>query len=171
MARTVPLLCLTAALLAGTVLPAMADGTEPWPPRSSGSGTAAVAITTAWASRLRAVADLAGLEAAAGGPGRLEAVEQGEAPRAVYGWTGAGGRGHLTVLLYRSGGFAAIVDPADARGEIVLNSFGAFVCPACAPPVKACGRRPSWVPHSLHWDVFDCGCTLTGPQSLAGGAC
>ena len=72
----------------------------------------------------------------------------------------------MRAFLYPDGSFAAVVSPAGSGGEIVLNSFGAFVCPTCKPPVDACGHRPSWVPHDLHWDVFDCLQTLTGPQSL-----
>jgi len=51
----------------------------------------------------------------------------------------------------------------------VLNSFGAFSCRICSPPVNACGQRPSWVPHDVHWDIFDCPRTITGPQDMPAG--
>ena len=161
-----------AMLVSGFALSAASAEAPAWPPRDPGQGAAAVAITTAWAGGLRDARDFAQVQKAAGAAGRLESVEEtGDAPHAVYGWIGAGGRGAMRAFLYPSGDFAVIVSPADGAGEIVLNNFGAFVCADCSPPVKACGRRPSWVPHTLHWDVFDCGCTLTGPQSLHTGRC
>ena len=51
-----------------------------------------------------------------------------------------------------------------STSEIKFNSFGGFTCPACDPGVIACGHRPSWIPHDVHWDTFDCESTLTGPM-------
>lgn len=134
------------------------------------NGVAAVAITTSWAQQLRVARELADVAKAAGAPGRTEATEsRGSTTRTLVSWAGRDGKGHVRVFAYRSGGFAAIVTPADAPGEIVLNSFGAFVCAGCSPPVNACGRRPSWVPHDLHWDTFDCPHTITGPQDMPAG--
>ena len=122
--------------------------------------------------RLRDAKSFGELQRAAGAGGAISEIRRdGDAPHAVFAWTGAGQGGRMRALLYRDGAFAAIITPPGAKGDIVLNSFGASICPGCAPPVNSCGRRPSWVPHDLHWDVFDCGCTLTGPQSLAAGAC
>lgn len=160
------------ALLAGSVIPAIAGEAAPWPPGDPGQDAAKTQITTAWAGRLRDVHSFADLQKAAGAGGRLEAVEDtGDAPRAVYRWTGAGGKGAMRAYLYRSGDFGFAVTPADGKGEIIVNNFGAFVCPSCTPPINSCGRRPSWVSHEVHWDTFDCGCTLTGPQSLTGSRC
>ena len=143
-----------------------------WPPPDPGQDTAKVAITTAWAQGLREAGSLPALQKAAGAGGRLEAIEEtGDAPRAVYRWTGAGGQGAMRAFVYRSGDFGAVVTPADGKSEIIVNNFGAFVCPTCTPPVNSCGRRPSWVSREVHWDTFDCGCTLTGPQSLYGSRC
>jgi hypothetical protein len=172
MTKTILFFVLAVAVAAGPNSPAIGVEAAAWPPRDPGEGIAAVEITTAWAGRLRDLRVFTELQRAAGAAGQLETVDDSaDAPRAVYGWTGAGGRGRMRAFLYRSGDFAAVVTPADGAGEIVLNNFGAFVCATCSPPVKACGRRPSWVPHSLHWDTFDCGCTLTGPQSLRGDRC
>lgn len=138
--------------------------------RAETNGVAAVAITASWAQKLRQARELADVEKAAGAPGKPEATEsQGGTTRTLVSWAGRDGKGRLRVYAYRSGGFAAIVDPADKPGEIVLNSFGAFVCSDCSPPVNACGRRPSWVPHDLHWDTFDCPHTITGPQDMPAG--
>lgn len=158
------------AALAALLLTAASSQAETWPPADPNQGTATVEITTAWASGLREAKALADVQRAAGAGGRIEVIEsKGSTSRAVFVWIGRDGKGRLRVLAYRSGGFAAIIDPADAKGEIVLNSFGAFACKDCSPPVNACGRRPSWVPHDLHWDTFDCPRTITGPQDMPGG--
>ena len=75
----------------------------------------------------------------------------------------------MRAFLYEDGGFAAIIAPAGDDREIILNNAGAFICAACVPPVNACGSRPSWVPHDVHFDDFDCPLTLTGPQNLDRG--
>jgi hypothetical protein len=143
---------------------------EIWPPADPNQGTAVIEITTAWASGLRAVQALADVQRALGAGGKIEAVEsKGSASRAVFSWIGRNGKGRLRIFAYRSGGFSAIVDPADSPNEIVLNSFGAFSCRICSPPVNACGQRPSWVPHDVHWDIFDCPRTITGPQDMPAG--
>jgi hypothetical protein len=143
---------------------------EVWPPPDPNDGIAAVEITTAWAKGLREARALADVQRAAGAGGKIETFEtKGSTSRAVFSWVGRNGKGRLRAFVYRSGGFAAIVDPADLPGGISLNSFGAFTCRDCSPPVDACGRRPSWIPHDLHWDNFDCPRTITGPQDMPGG--
>ena len=138
-----------------------------WPPHDPGDGQATAVFDAAWASRVRDIRSFRELQRRAGALGRITSTELSrDTPRVVYGWEGSDHRGRLRAFVYPDGSFAAVVSPADLGGEIVLNSFGAFVCPACTPPVKACGHRPSWVPHDLHWDDFDCLHTLTGPQSL-----
>jgi hypothetical protein len=138
-----------------------------WPPADPGEAQASVTFTAEWASTLRGLQSFDRLQKAAGVRGRIVSVRtQGEAPRVVYGWAGAADVGRMRAFLYEDKSFAAIIVPGDGTGEIVLNSFGAFVCPMCSPPVNACGLRPSWVPHDLHWDDFDCHRTMTGPQSL-----
>lgn len=156
----------------GCALPAFASEMTPWPPRDPGQPRAKVAITTTWAAGLRDIRDFAGLQRAVGSPGRLLAVDDiQEVRRAVFGWEGRGGRGHMRAFLYPSGDFAVAVTPADGPDEIRMNNAGAFVCPACSPPVHACGHRPSWVSHEVHWDGSDCHCTITGPQTIRPGAC
>jgi hypothetical protein len=153
-----------ATALATSFLPAIshADPNE---------GLANVEITASWAKELRAASDLADVRRAAGADGKLDATEtKGSISRKVFSWTGRNGKGRLRVFDYSSGGFAAIIDPSDTSGEIVMNSFGAFACLDCLPPVNACGRRPSWIPHDLHWDNFDCPRTITGPQDMPSGS-
>jgi hypothetical protein len=158
------------AFLAALLFSAASLHAQSWPPADPNEGVAAVAITTSWAKALREAHDLADVQQAAGARGKIEAIEtKGSTSRAVFTWVGQDGRGRLRVFVYRSGGFAAIAEPADRKGGIVLNSFGAFTCPDCSPPVNACGRRPSWIPHDLHWDNFDCPHTITGPQDMPVG--
>ena len=138
-----------------------------WPPADPGEAQASVSFTPEWASTLRGLQRFDQLQNAAGARGQIVSIQtQSEMPRVVYNWVDAGHTGHMRAFVYRDEAFAAIITPAEGLGEIVLNSFGAFVCPMCSPPVNACGLRPSWVPHDLHWDDFDCPRTITGPQSL-----
>lgn len=136
-------------------------------PAASGQGVTAFAITAAWARHLRGLVTFTDLQNSIGSAGHLEAVEDNgyEEPRARYSWTGPGGAGKIMAFQYRSGAFAAIVNPVDLKGAIEINGFGAFVCATCSPPVNACGSRPSWVLKDIHWDSFDCPRTVTGPQA------
>jgi len=138
-----------------------------WPPADPGEVQASVTFTPEWASALRGLQTFDQLQSAAGAHGHIVSVEtQSETPRVVYSWVDAAHSGRMRAFLYKDKGFAVIITPVEGSGKIVLNSFGAFVCPMCSPPVNACGLRPSWVPHDLHWDDFDCPRTITGPQSL-----
>ena len=138
-----------------------------WPPSDPGEVQASVTFTPEWASTLRGIQGFDQLQSAAGARGHIVSVEtQNETPRVVFLWIDITHNGRMRAFLYRDKGFAVMITPAEGFGEIVLNSFGAFVCPTCSPPVNACGSRPSWVPHDLHWDYFDCPRTITGPQSL-----
>lgn len=151
------------SMLAGASVQSFAQS---WP-AESGKGETTFAITATWARHLRGLVTFADLQKSIGSAGHLEAVEDNgyEEPRARYGWTGPGGAGNIVAFQYRSGAFAAIVNPVDLKGAIEINSFGAFVCAACSPPVNACGSRPSWVLKDIHWDSFDCPRTVTGPQA------
>jgi hypothetical protein len=143
-----------------------------WPPEDPAEATAKVELDATFAMRLRDIKSFGQLQDAAGARGQItDLVLEGDAPHVIYGWTGARNKGRMRALLYESGDFGAVITPPGGEAEIVLNNFGAFVCASCSPPVNSCGRRPSWVPHDLHWDTFDCGCTLTGPQSLRSGKC
>ena len=144
-----------------------AAGAAEWPPQDPVDGQATVALDATWASRLRDIHDFRELQRKAGALGRIISTEtQSETPRVIYAWDGRDGRGRMRAFVYPDGSFAVVISPAELGGEIVVNTFGGFVCPACTPPVHACGHRPSWVPHDLHWDEFDCHHTLTGPQGL-----
>lgn len=143
---------------------------DPLPPPDPDREKAAVAFTPQRAMRHRDPRSLRDLQDAAGSDGKIvERSLDAETPRIVLQWTGASGR--MRASVYSSGDFGATIIPAESGAPIVLNNFGAFVCAQCAAPVSACGRRPSWIPHDLHWDNFDCRCALTGPQSVKAGAC
>jgi hypothetical protein len=152
--------------------PTLAFAAESWPPSDPGEPRAQTALDARFAMQARDIKSFAELQQAAGARGRIiEVVPGGDAPHVVYSWSGAGDGGSMRALVYRDGAFGAIITPAGGGSDIILNAFGAFICPSCSPPVNSCGLRPSWVPHDLHWDVFDCGCTLTGPQHLGSGPC
>jgi hypothetical protein len=186
-----------AAFLACLILaPALAQAGD-WPPQDPADAAAKVEFTPAFAEKLRGIRNFRQLQDAAGAKGHItDVVLEGDSPHVVYSWTGAKNRSaknrsaknrsaknrsaknrsaknrsRMRALFYENGDFGAVITPAGKAGDIVLNNFAAFVCPSCSPPVNSCGHRPSWVPHDLHWDVFDCGCTLTGPQSLSSGTC
>ena len=126
---------------------------------------APVEFTAGWAERLRSLHSFSDLQDAIGVRGRLDADERADGTqRNVYRWIGADGRSRLEVFVYPDGAFAGAIASEPSHDVVTFNSFGAYVCAACDPPVKACGRRPSWIPRDLHWDNFDCENTLTGPQ-------
>ena len=163
---------LVAFLLWLGLAPMLAVAAEAWPPADPGEAAAKVALDSSFALRLREIKSFRELQDAAGARGQItDQVLDGDAPHVVYSWTGAGQGGRMRALVYHDGDFGAIITPPGGEAEIVLNNFGAFICASCSPPVNSCGHRPSWVPHDLHWDVFDCGCTLTGPQSLNSSRC
>jgi hypothetical protein len=140
-----------------------------WPQPADGGGTenvrAPVAFTAAWAERLRSLHSFSELQDAIGATAQLDADQRADGiHRNVYRWIGVGGRSRLVVFVYPDGAFAGTIASEPSYDLVTFNSFGAYVCAACDPPVKACGRRPSWIPRDLHWDNFDCENTLTGPQ-------
>lgn len=155
-----------------TALASFAAQAGDWPPPDPAEPMATVTFDTAWASAQRDIRDFRQLQQAAGARGQIiEIVRGGDSPHAVFGWTGRQGNGRMRALLYENGDFSAIITPAGATKDILLNNFGGFDCPICSPPALVCGRRPSWIPHDLHWDIFDCPCTLAGPQGLHIGKC
>ena len=122
-----------------------------------------------FALRLRDASSFDALRGIVGSEGEIvERSQIGGRSYVVYRWTDSGSpaAGELRVRLYESGDFGGTIGAPGRPARATFNSFGAFLCPSCAPPVDACGRRPSWVDRDLHWDNFDCRCTLLGP---AGG--
>jgi hypothetical protein len=166
-ANQISIMLIAAASLSGLATSKAQSQMAEWPPVDPGEVQASVTFTPEWASTLRGLQRFDQLQSAAGARGHIGSTEiQSETPRVVYNWVDIAHTGRMRAFLYENKAFAVIITPADGLGEIVLNSFGAFVCPMCSPPVNACGLRPSWVPHDLHWDDFDCPRTITGPQSL-----
>ncbi|SDR60764.1 hypothetical protein SAMN05519103_07093 [Rhizobiales bacterium GAS113] len=156
-----------AALLAGLMLAGAGALASDWPPVDPGEAMTKIAIDSGFAQRLRGLRSFGELQAAAGARGHIsDIVRDGDSPHAVYDWTSAANGGRMRVFLYEGGDFSAAITSPGQADEIVLNNFEAFICASCSPPVTACGHRPSWVPHDLHWDVYDCARTLTGPQSV-----
>ena len=143
-----------------------------WPPKDPNEPLAKVAFTEKTIAALRKAQSFAELQNAVGAHGRVAKFDrESEFPYALFTWQGAGNSGHMEAALYETGDFGVTVTLAGAGHEIRLNNFGAFDCPSCKPAAFSCGHRPSWVPHDLHWDTFDCGCTMTGPMSLRAGRC
>ena len=111
---------------------------------------------------------------AAGAPGTIvRAMLEAEIPYVVFHWGRSAGRGYpgMKATLFKGGDFSAGISTSDTGDEFIVNHFGACLCANCKPPVIPCGHGPSWVPHDLHWDNFDCGYTVTGPQGLNHGQC
>ena len=157
------------SVLASLALAALATPSiaADWPPADPAEPTTKLAIDTVMAQKLRGLRSFAELQATIGARGHIsEVVGEGDAPHAVYDWTSAANGGQMRAFLYEGGDFSVAITTPGQTDEIVLNNFEAFICASCAPPVAACGHRPSWVPHDLHWDVYDCARTLTGPQSV-----
>jgi hypothetical protein len=104
----------------------------------------------------------------------VEQLLSEEQPSVSFRWTNLTAstqKREVRVNLFETGDFGGVVLLGDAANEVVFNNAGAFVCKDCNPPVDACGHRPGWIPHDLHWDNFDCRCTLVGPQNLKHPLC
>jgi hypothetical protein len=146
-----------------------------WPPIDPDEETTAVVFTRDWAMTVRDARTFRQLQNAAGARGKIVESNLGaETPYVVFQWISVapdGRKAQMRTNVFSTGDFGATILPIEQDGEIALNNFGAFVCRQCSPPIDACGRRPSWAPHDLHWDNFDCRCSLTGPQSVKGGPC
>jgi hypothetical protein len=132
------------------------------------------AFDLGFALRLRGVSSFDALRSVVGSEGEIvERSQIGGHSYAVYRWpdSHSPAASELRVRLFESGDFGATIGVTGRPASVTFNSFGAFVCPSCAPPVDACGRRPSWVDRDVHWDVFDCRCTLLGPAGGPDSAC
>jgi hypothetical protein len=146
-----------------------------WPPIDPNEEATAVVFTRDWATTVRDTRTLRQLQNAAGAGGKIVERNLGaEAPYVVFQWISVapdGRKARMRANVFSTGDFGATILPIEQGDEIALNNFGAFVCRQCSPPIDACGRRPSWSPHDLHWDNFDCRCSLTGPQGAKAGQC
>src|ERR1044071_9965514 len=110
MAKSLPSISLITCVLFSSVQSPTARADD-WPPHETGDGKLAAPITRSSAESLRRLTSFAALEGVMGNKGHLEAVEEksdGE-PRALYVWSGAGGKGTIRAYRYRSGSFGAIV--------------------------------------------------------------
>lgn len=142
-----------------------------WPPSDPDQPTSPIDFTKDWAKTIQDIRTFSDLQSAAGAKGKfVQSQLDAEPPYVVFEWIGSatqGRAGRVRVNLFANDDFGVTILPSDGDEAIVLNNSGAFVCRQCAPPIDRCGHRPSWIPHDLHWDNFDCRCTLTGPQSVA----
>lgn len=162
---------LVAAIQSSTAISAAADE---WPPRDPDQPETTIAFTNDWALTLREAKTFRQLQERMGSAGKIvESKPSAATPNVVFEWisTASGERvGEARATLYPTGDFGVVVRRANSSQDIVMNNFNAFVCRDCSPAVDACGRRPSWVPHDVHWDSWDCHSTMTGPQSTEGDA-
>jgi len=53
--------------------------------------------------------------------------------------------GYMLLGYQRDGSFGLSLLPVDIQGDITVNSYGAFSCDKCKPPIDICGKRPSWI--------------------------
>jgi hypothetical protein len=161
-----------AVMLIAVIAPHAAWAGDEWPPADPNAEATRTLIGLQLAVRLRDLQTFDQVQAVMGTKGKIaERMLDAEPPRVVFRWVNPEQAGELRVTLFDSGDFAGALVLASDGPDIVFNNAGAFVCRQCAPPVDACGHRPGWIPHDLHWDNFDCRCTVTGPQSVSRPQC
>jgi hypothetical protein len=151
-------------VIAACFLAKAAFGAEAWPPPDPDAELTQKIAEPSLVSEFRDIRRFAQAQEALGSPGKIvERRLDADQPFVVYHWRMPNGAAEARVWLFKTGDFGGLIGRKGEAPTIIFNNFGALVCNSCAPPVNVCGRRPSWVPHDVHWDNFDCRCTLTGP--------
>jgi hypothetical protein len=152
-------------LIAACLLVKAASGAEAWPPADPDAMSTPKRIEAPLATEFRGIRTFAQAQDILGSRGKItERRLDTDQPYVMYHWRAPASATEAKVWLFKTGDFGGLVGKPGEAPAIVFNNFGAVVCATCAPPISACGRRPSWVPHDVHWDNFDCRCTLTGPN-------
>jgi hypothetical protein len=142
-----------------------AFGAEAWPPADPDAEVTQRRMEPSLASEFRDIRTFQQAQGAIGTGGKIiERRLEADQPYVLYHWRMPRAAAEARVWLFKTGDFGGLIGKPGEQPMIIFNNFGALVCTICAPPVSACGRRPSWVPHDVHWDNFDCRCTLTGPS-------
>jgi hypothetical protein len=149
-----------------------AFGAEAWPPADPDAEVTQKRIEPSLADEFRDIRTFRQAQDALGSGGKIvERRLDAEQPYVLYHWRMPQAAAEARVWLFKTDDFGGLIGKPGEQPTIVFNNFGALVCTTCAPPVSACGRRPSWVPHDVHWDNFDCRCTLTGPNGASELGC
>jgi hypothetical protein len=126
----------------------MAITVQPWPPIDPDEETTRTEFTAAWAKRLDGFKSLAELQKAAGSKGKITERDNGSGnPYASYHWINkpTNGRPDSFILArqYADGSVGVGILTSDV-GQIVLNTYGAFICDRCSPPISIKGSDPKW---------------------------
>jgi hypothetical protein len=157
--------CRLAVVIAALIVAKIAFAAEAWPPADPGAEVTQTRIEPSLADAFRDVRTFKQAQDILGWGGKIiERRLKADQPYVVYHWRMPQDAAEARVWLFETGDFGGLIVKPDAAPMIVFNNFVAFVSTTCSPPVSACGRRPSWVPPDVHWDNFDCRCTLTGPN-------
>ncbi len=152
-------------LIATCFVITIAFGAEVWPPADPDAELTPKRMVPSLADEFRDIRTFRQAQDILGSGGKIvERRLDAEQPYVLYRWRMPDDTVEARVRLFKTGDFGGLIVKPGEAAMIVFNNFGARVCASCAPPVNACGRRPSWVPHDVHWDNFDCRCTLTGPN-------
>jgi hypothetical protein len=142
-------LMVLAASAAAAALPILVS---PWPPVDPDQETTTVEFSAAWAQKLRGFQSLSELQRAAGSQGKITERDKGQGNQfAVFQWISKppnGRGGYMIAHEYSDGSIGLGVMTSDV-GEIIINTFGAFMCDKCKPPIEVGGARPSWASSSV----------------------
>jgi len=121
---------------------------QPWPPDDPNEENAKYEFTSSWAKRMMGFRSLTELQIAAGSRGKITERGSGAGmPFASYHWISMPVRGRTAGFMlarqYSDGNVGVSLLTTDGR-EIAMNTFGAFICDGCRPPVEIRGSTPTW---------------------------
>ncbi len=105
-----------------------------------------VPFTLAFAKKLRTARTLEDVQRLAGSKGKI--TERAAPDQVGFHWISDSGStfpGYMLLEYHRDGNFGLSLLPVDVQGDVIVNSYGAFSCDKCKPPIDICGQRPSWI--------------------------
>ena len=123
---------------------------QPWPPTNPDEQVTKTPFTVAWAKKVRGFQNLAELQEAAGSKGRVSSTRgmaNTKHPSVTFHWrsqpTPNARPGWMIAEVYADDAVGADIITNDDL-NIIINTFGAFICEKCSPPVNALGMTPTW---------------------------
>jgi hypothetical protein len=118
-----------------------------WPPQDPGEYVTRTDFTVAWAKKLLGFGSLTDLQLAAGSKGTIsERKLTGDHPHVSFHWRSEPKNhriGYMLAVVYPDGNIGVSILTGE-NIDIVLNTFGAFICDKCTPPIEIRSTKPSW---------------------------
>jgi hypothetical protein len=119
-----------------------------WPPVDPKDYTTKTDFTVSWAKKLRGFKTLADLQRAAGSKGTISEIHlEGENQSVSFHWRSEpknSSRLGYMLAVVRPDGSIGVGVLTDENIEVVVNTFGGFICDKCDPPIEIIGSEPTW---------------------------